>query len=99
MKNISGRPRKGSRFAYDGLDRVIHERARVSVLTSLTTHAKGVPFGELKQLCGLTDGNLNRHLTVLEEAKLVSAHKGVEEVGRRPCTASPLSAAGASWNI
>lgn len=92
MKTISGRPRKGSRFAYDGLDRVIHERARLSVLTSLVTHAKGVPFGELKQLCGLTDGNLNRHLTVLEEAKLVSASKGVED--GRPQTVYRVTALG-----
>ena len=78
MKNANSRPKLGSRFAYDGLDRVIHERARLSLLTSLITHSKGLPFGELKQLCGLTDGNLNRHLTVLEEAKLVTTSKGVE---------------------
>ncbi len=64
------------RFAYEGLDRVIHERARLSVLTSLITHPKGVSFGDLKQLCSLTDGNLNRHLRVLEEAGMVSIAKG-----------------------
>ena len=42
------------RFAYQGLDRVIHERARLSVLTSLISSPKGVTFGELKQLCSLT---------------------------------------------
>jgi DNA-binding MarR family transcriptional regulator len=78
LKNISSRPKLGSRFAYDGLDRVIHERARLSLLTSLITHSKGLPFGEMKQLCGLTDGNLNRHLTVLEEAKLVVTSKTIE---------------------
>ena len=78
MKNANNRPKLGSRFAYDGLDRIIHERARLSLLTSLITHSKGLPFGELKQLCGLTDGNLNRHLTVLEEAKLVATSKSVE---------------------
>ena len=57
------------RFAYLGLDRVIHERARLSVLTSLITHSKGLPFGDLKRLCALTDGNLNRHLQVLEQAR------------------------------
>jgi DNA-binding MarR family transcriptional regulator len=83
--------RRVSRFAYDGLDRVIHERARLSVLTSLITHAKGLSFGELKQFCGLTDGNLNRHLTVLEEAKLVTTLKGVEH-GRPQtvCRITPL---------
>ncbi len=38
------------RFAYDGLDRIIHERARLSVLTSLVTHPRGLPFTDLKQL-------------------------------------------------
>ena len=59
--------------------------------TSLITHAKGLPFGELKQLCGLTDGNLNRHLMVLEEAKLVVTTKGLER-GRPQtvCRITPL---------
>jgi DNA-binding HxlR family transcriptional regulator len=50
---------------------VIHERARLSVLTSLVTNPKGLAFGDLKQLCALTDGNLNRHLRVLEQGKMV----------------------------
>jgi len=66
------------RFAYEGLDRVIHERARLSILTSLLTHPKGVAFGDLKELCSLTDGNLSRHLRVLEEAGLVELAKGHE---------------------
>jgi len=49
--------RNEGRFAYEGLDRVIHERARLSVLTSLVTNPKGLAFGDLKQLCSLTDGN------------------------------------------
>jgi DNA-binding transcriptional ArsR family regulator len=64
-----------ARFAYEGLDRVIHERARLSVLTSLVAHRKGLTFGDLKQLCALTDGNLSRHLRVLEKAKLVATVK------------------------
>jgi DNA-binding transcriptional ArsR family regulator len=63
------------RFAYEGLDRVIHEKARLSVLTSLAAHPNGLLFGDLKQLCGLTDGNLSRHLQVLQEAKLVTIAK------------------------
>ena len=89
--NQPRRQRGPHRFAYDGLDRVIHERARLSVLTSLITHTKGLPFGELKQLCGLTDGNLNRHLMVLEEARLVLSIKGIER-GRPQtlCRITPL---------
>jgi DNA-binding MarR family transcriptional regulator len=81
----------GPRFAYDGLDRIIHERARLSVLTSLLTHPRGLPFGDLKRLCALTDGNLNRHLQVLEDARLVAIKKGIE--GNRPqtfCRVTPL---------
>ena len=62
-------------FAYEGLDRVIHERARLSVLTSLLTHPRGLRFVELKQLCALTDGNLARHLQVLEEDGMVRLTK------------------------
>ena len=64
------------RFAYEGLDRVIHERARLSVLTSLIANPKGLTFNDLKQLCSLTDGNLSRHLRVLEKAHLIEIVKG-----------------------
>ncbi|MDE3200791.1 MAG: transcriptional regulator [Acidobacteriota bacterium] len=70
-------PQEG-RFAYEGLDRVIHERARLSVLTSLVTNPKGLTFNELKQLCALTDGNLSRHLAVLEQDGMVEIVKGID---------------------
>jgi DNA-binding transcriptional ArsR family regulator len=73
-----------ARFAYEGLDRTIHERARLSVLTSLIGHPKGLVFNDLKELCGLTDGNLSRHLAVLQEAGLVDITKGFER--NRPQT-------------
>jgi DNA-binding transcriptional ArsR family regulator len=92
MRNNKIGKGKVPRFAYDGLNRVIHERARLSMLTSLMTHAKGLAFGELKTLCGLTDGNLNRHLLVLEEARLVSVVKTVE--GNRPQTRCRITALG-----
>ena len=85
-------PRRAGRFAYEGLDRVIHERARLSVLTSLVTHPKGLLFGDLKQLCTLTDGNLSRHLQVLQEAGLVAIEKGFEH--NRPQTICRITAAG-----
>jgi DNA-binding MarR family transcriptional regulator len=80
------------RFAYEGLDRVIHERARLSVLTSLITNPKGLTFNDLKQLCSLTDGNLSRHLRVLEKAKLVEIVKGHEH--NRPLTVCRITASG-----
>ena len=78
MKPPKSRNRDDAPFAYAGLDRVIHERARLSVLTSLITNPHGLAFTELKDLCALTDGNLSRHLQVLEEAGLVAAFKGTE---------------------
>lgn len=80
------------RFAYEGLDRVIHERARLSVLTSLLTHPKGVAFGDLKQLCSLTDGNLSRHLQVLEKAEMVEIIKGYDH--NRPLTVCRITHSG-----
>ena len=80
------------RFAYEGLDRVIHERARLSVLTSLLTHPKGVAFGDLKQLCSLTDGNLSRHLQVLEKADMVEITKGYDH--NRPLTVCRITQSG-----
>lgn len=81
-----------ARFSYDGLDRVIHEKARLGVLTSLMAHPKGLAFGDLKQLCGLTDGNLSRHLHVLQEAGLVLINKGYER--NRPLTTCRLTSEG-----
>jgi DNA-binding MarR family transcriptional regulator len=63
------------RFAYEGLDRAIHEKARLGILTSLVAHPEGLLFNDLKELCSLTDGNLNRHLAVLEESRLVTTNR------------------------
>lgn len=82
----------GGRFAYEGLDRVIHERARLSVLTSLVTNPKGLTFGDLKQLCSLTDGNLSRHLRVLERGKMVEIVKSIDR--NRPQTVARITPSG-----
>ncbi|MFP3945080.1 MAG: transcriptional regulator [Alphaproteobacteria bacterium] len=81
-----------ARYAYGGLDRVMHERARLGVLASLTAHPKGLAFADLKQLCGLTDGNLSRHLQVLHEAGFVSIRKSFRH--NRPQTTCRLTAKG-----
>jgi DNA-binding MarR family transcriptional regulator len=88
-KKGDGRP---NQYAYVGLDRVIHERARLSVLTSLARYSKGLRFGDLKELCGLTDGNLSRHMQVLQEAGFVEVAKSFEH--NRPQTTVHLTAEG-----
>jgi DNA-binding MarR family transcriptional regulator len=93
MGNMSKKDEhRASQFAYAGLDRVIHERARLSVLTSLAAHPKGLRFSDLKQLCGLTDGNLSRHMQVLQTAGFVEVSKSFER--NRPQTLCRLTAEG-----
>jgi DNA-binding HxlR family transcriptional regulator len=90
MKTKNSKPE--APFAYEGLDRVIHERARLSILTSLITHNNGLGFVELKRLCALTDGNLARHLQVLEEDGMVRITK--EGRARRAQTTARITASG-----
>jgi DNA-binding MarR family transcriptional regulator len=76
------------RFAYEGLDRVIHEKARLSIVTSLATHPQGLLFNDLKELCHLTDGNLSRHLQILSDAGLIRIIKSFSN--NRPQTLCKL---------
>ncbi|MFO0913624.1 MAG: transcriptional regulator [Pirellulales bacterium] len=69
-------------FAYAGLERTIHEKARLGILTSLMAQPQGVSFNDLKLLCDLTDGNLNRHLEVLVGEGLVQVDKLDQARGR-----------------
>ena len=79
-------------YAYEGLDRIFHERARLGIMSSLASHSDGLAFTDLKSLCGLTDGNLSRHLQVLEEAGFVISDKGYQ--GKRPTTRCRLTDTG-----
>ena len=99
MTKADAKNERRGRFAYEGLDRVIHEKARLSVLTSLVAHPKGLVFGDLKQMCGLTDGNLSRHLQVLQEAGLVAIEKGYDHNRPQTVCASRRRDAGATSNI
>lgn len=92
MRSSNAKPRRSRRFAYRGLDRVIHERARLSILASLLAHPKGLAFGELLELCDLTDGNLSRHLQLLQSARLVAVTR--QTGAGRPQTRCRLTAAG-----
>jgi DNA-binding MarR family transcriptional regulator len=77
------------RYAYEGLERIFHEKARLGIMTSLVTHPRGVIFSDLKELCHLTDGNLSRHLQVLNEAGFVEIWKGFHK--NRPQTLCRLT--------
>jgi DNA-binding HxlR family transcriptional regulator len=90
--NKSERPIEAGRFAYDGLERVIHEKARLSIMSSLATHPDGLLFNDLKELCSLTDGNLSRHLQLLQESGFVEVWKGFKN--NRPQTLCRLTADG-----
>ena len=79
-------------FAYEGLDRVLHEKARLGILSSLMANPNGLLFTELKELCDLTDGNLARHMQTLQEAGLVEVWKKSE--GKRPQTLVRMTDAG-----
>ena len=79
-------------YAFEGLDRVLHEKARLGILSSLIANPQGLVFNELKTLCDLTDGNLSRHMQVLEDAGLVEVWKGSH--GKRPQTLVRLTGEG-----
>lgn len=73
------------------LDRVIHERVRLGIISALAAN-EGLTFNDLKKLLGLTDGNLSVHARKLEEAGYVSCTKSF--AGRMPKTEFKLTAAG-----
>ena len=73
------------------LDRVIHERLRLGIVSALAA-APSLTFGELKELLGTTDGNLSVHARRLEEAGYVGCKKTFE--GRMPRTEFRLTEGG-----
>ncbi|AIR98938.1 winged helix-turn-helix domain-containing protein [Streptomyces glaucescens] len=74
------------------LDDTVHQRVRLGVLT-IAHEADRVDFGFLKEQLAVTDGNLSRHLRVLEDSGLITVEKGY--AGRRPRTWVALTREGA----
>lgn len=70
-------------YITEGLDRVIHERARLGIMTILVGEEEA-EFSALKRSLALSDGNLNAHMKVLEKKGYVTVKK--EFVGNRPRT-------------
>jgi DNA-binding MarR family transcriptional regulator len=73
------------------LDRLIHDRTRLGIISALAVN-DSLSFSELKKLLQATDGNLSVHARKLEEASYVSCSKGFE--GRVPKTTYRLTASG-----
>lgn len=85
------RPREKS--AAPNLDRLIHERLRLGIISALAAN-ESLTFSDLKKLMNTTDGNLSVHARKLEEAGYISCTKFFE--GRLPKTEYKLTAAGRS---
>jgi DNA-binding HxlR family transcriptional regulator len=73
------------------LDRLIHERMRLAIVSALAVN-ESLTFNELKRLLETTDGNLSVHARKLEEARYITCTKSFE--GRLPRTEYRLSQAG-----
>ncbi|HTP32259.1 MAG TPA: transcriptional regulator [Candidatus Acidoferrales bacterium] len=73
------------------LDRLVHERLRLGILSALSVN-ESLTFNELKKLLDTTDGNLSVHARKLEEAGYVACNKSFE--GRVPRTDYRMTAAG-----
>lgn len=71
---------QSGRYAYDGLERILHEKSRLSIMTCLMTQPQGLLFNDLKKQCAMTDGNLNRHLDALHRAGFLEVWKKQETV-------------------
>ncbi len=77
---------------YDALEKIFHEPNRLSIMSALCVADAGLTFRELKEECSLTDGNLNRHLKVLDEAKVIQTKKEFKE--NKPRTTVSISELG-----
>ena len=73
------------------LDRLIHERVRLAIVSALAVN-ESLTFNDLKQLLNTTDGNLSVHARKLEEAQYVVCNKYFD--GRTPKTEYRLTTAG-----
>lgn len=81
----------GSSARADALDRLIHERLRLGIVSALAVN-DSLSFSDLKKLMRTTDGNLSVHARKLEEAEYIACTKSFE--GRMPKTEYRLTAAG-----
>ena len=76
----------------ESLEKLFHEPKRLLIMSQLCASYHPLTFNELKELCDTSDGNLHRHLKVLEDNGMVEARKSF--VDRKPLTTIALSAKG-----
>lgn len=91
MKTDTLRSVPGGESGAPELDRLIHERMRLGIVSALAVNAR-LSFNELKAMLGTTDGNLSVHARKLEEAGYVACTKSFE--GRVPRTEFRITTAG-----
>jgi len=87
LRSVQGKAAEGPL----GLDRLIHERMRLGIVSALAVHPK-LSFNDLKGLMKTTDGNLSVHARKLEEASYITCDKSFE--GRVPKTSYALTPLG-----
>jgi DNA-binding MarR family transcriptional regulator len=73
------------------LDRVIHEKGRLAILSALAATPE-LSFTELREMLGMTDGNLATHVRILQEEGFISVAKSYEK--NRPLTTCALTTTG-----
>lgn len=73
------------------LDRVIHEKGRLAIMSALAASTE-LSFTELRELLQMTDGNVNAHIRTLQEAGYLGVTKSFRD--SRPLTTCTLTKAG-----
>jgi len=92
LRTVRGKSDAGaSSVRADALDRLIHERLRLGIVSALAVN-DSLSFSDLKKLMKTTDGNLSVHARKLEEADYITCTKSFE--GRMPKTEYKLTATG-----
>ena len=91
LRTVRGKSESASSARADALDRLIHERLRLGIVSALAVN-DSLSFSDLKKLMKTTDGNLSVHARKLEEADYIACTKSFE--GRMPKTEYRLTAVG-----
>jgi DNA-binding HxlR family transcriptional regulator len=91
LRAVRGQTAAATHAATAALDRIIHERLRLGIISALAAN-RSLTFNELKTLLKTSDGNLSVHARKLEDAEYITCEKSFE--GRTPKTEYRLTAAG-----